>query len=670
MLGLCRLSARTAAPGWPFMMAALLGALLVGPGCGDAAAGTEQQRQLFQSAEKALLKGDRRPLEQARERLASYPLLPMLEYQALKLGLPSASASEVEGFLGLYGDQLAGDLLRDAWLDQLAKQGRWEEFLVFYRPVKSAERRCQRLNALVLTGHGQEAYAELGSLWGAGDPLHGACDEPTDAWRRSGLLTDDLLWKRLGWALTKDKPTLARKLAGYLDPVGQAWALKWIGVHDSPETLLDVQAFAGEHGQREEILLHGLERLARRNLTAAEAAWANLKQVYSFSTSGARRGERTLALAQIKEDRPGILERVAAMEPDAADQLLHQKRTLLAVAHQDWSRVLSFIQAMAPADGNGERWRYWRGRALERLGRVDEARKVFQEMAKDRTYYAFLAAERAGLDYYLENRPLAVEQARMDRLEALASTQAVAEWLALNRKSEARREWRWLTASLERADLEAAAKLAQRWGWPDQAIQSLGKAESWDDLDLRFPLLFRAELTEQADRTGLELSWLFAIVRQESAFADDARSSSGALGLMQLMPATAAELARQTNKKAKFNPDALLSPARNISLGASYLDQLRRKFNSNPVLVTAAYNAGPGRVQRWLPARTLDADIWVETIPFAETQDYVRRVLAYGLIYDQRLGGKPGPLSGRMRPIDAVGGGSGSGETLEPAKED
>jgi soluble lytic murein transglycosylase len=304
---------------------------------------------------------------------------------------------------------------------------------------------------------------------------------------------------------------------------------------------------------------------------------------------------------------------------------------------------------------------------LEQSGRRDEARQLLTQVAKDRTYYAFLAAERAGVGYYLEDKPLAIDPLRLDRLAESVGARRVEEWLALGRKGDARREWRSFTAGMERADLELAAKLAQRWGWLDQAIWTLSKADSWDDLELRFPVRYLSQVEHQADQHGLGAAWVLAVIRQESLFAEDARSGAGALGLMQLMPATAGSLARQPGgKKKKFNPDSLLEPDTNIPLGTSYLSQLYRRLNRHPVLATAAYNAGPGRVQRWLPARTQEADIWVENIPFNETRDYVRRVMSYALIYEQRLGHPPGSILERMRPIE---GSEDRTSTLPPEPE-
>ena len=130
----------------------------------------------------------------------------------------------------------------------------------------------------------------------------------------------------------------------------------------------------------------------------------------------------------------------------------------------------------------------------------------------------------------------------------------------------------------------------------------------------------------------------------------DARSRAGALGLMQLMPATARGQAKRMKIRSPQTRD-LMSPDTNIQLGAGYLGLVYERLDQHPVLATAAYNAGPHRVRKWLPDRDLPADIWVETIPFSETRGYVQRVMTYTAIYQSRLGETPTRLSERMRPV-------------------
>ena len=150
--------------------------------------------------------------------------------------------------------------------------------------------------------------------------------------------------------------------------------------------------------------------------------------------------------------------------------------------------------------------------------------------------------------------------------------------------------------------------------------------------------------------TGLPGAWIYAVLREESTFDRGAGSPAGAVGLMQLMPDTARSVAKAIGQRTPSRGD-LLDPATNIALGSAYLAAMGARYGAHPALATAAYNAGPHRVDKWLPAAPMPADLWIATIPFRETRDYVRRVLAYRIIYADRLGVCPAPLGVALGPV-------------------
>jgi soluble lytic murein transglycosylase len=199
--------------------------------------------------------------------------------------------------------------------------------------------------------------------------------------------------------------------------------------------------------------------------------------------------------------------------------------------------------------------------------------------------------------------------------------------------------------------LQAAAKLAERYGWHDRAIFTLARTGYWDDLELRFPLEHAALVKHNAELQGIDIAWVFAVMRQESAFMSNARSHAGAMGLMQLMPSTARQVAKNVLKTPPPRRQDLFEPDTNIALGSAYLKQMKGRLGDSAVLATAAYNAGPHRVTRWLPEETLPADIWIELVPFKETRGYLKRVLAYTVIYEKRMGRQPKRLEQRLHPV-------------------
>jgi soluble lytic murein transglycosylase len=264
--------------------------------------------------------------------------------------------------------------------------------------------------------------------------------------------------------------------------------------------------------------------------------------------------------------------------------------------------------------------------------------------------WGFLAAERARLPYRLDARPTPADPVRVARLSADPAVGRIVELRALDRVPDMRREWARLTTGLGPDDLLAAAVVAQGLDWPDQAIRTLAKSGYWDDLDLRFPLGYRGLIRAQAAATGLPDTWIYAVLREESSFDPGSGSPAGAIGLMQLMPHTARDVAKAAGRRQPSRGD-LLDPATNIALGSAYLAAMGARYGQHQALATAAYNAGPHRVDKWLPATPVPADIWIATIPFRETRDYVRRVLAYRVIYADRLGVCAAPLNVALGPV-------------------
>jgi soluble lytic murein transglycosylase len=611
----------------------------------------ERQRDDFQQAEQALAKGRMSEFRALKDQLADYPLLPYLEYAELRRTLGAAEPARVQRFLEQRADTPLASRLRSAWLDHLAERRRWKTYLDFFQPSKSTTQRCHYLQALIATGHRDIAYSQVEQIWLVGRSQPKACDPVFDTWRETGQLTPELTWQRFALAMDEGQTGLARYLIRYLPMEDRNWAQNWLRIRNNPNLVLDAKAMSPWHARRGMILLYGLERMARKEPDRAERAWRTLDERYRFSDGQKVLAGRILARAFIRHHHPGTLALLDQVEP-GDDLSLHHKRILTALTNEDWERALFWIDDLPEQERLNERWRYWKGRALLKLGRHEDGLALLGEVARDRTYYAFLAADHIGETYYLVHKPLVVDPARRAELEAMPAMARLHELRALARELDIKREWWWLTRkrNLDDETLQAAALVAKSWGWHDQAIFTLARSGYWDDLELRFPLNHLSLLERNASRNGIELPWVLAVVRQESAFGQRAHSPAGARGLMQLMPATAKDVARRIGKPNPQRND-LYRPETNIPLGTAYLSQVYDKLDRHPVLATAAYNAGPHRVQRWLPDRTMEADIWVETIPFQETRQYVKRVMAYAVIYEKRLGLKPGSIVQRMRPI-------------------
>jgi soluble lytic murein transglycosylase len=456
---------------------------------------------------------------------------------------------------------------------------------------------------------------------------------------------------------------LARGLRRLLAPDDQAWLDRWLAVDQDPKKILDSKIVAAPHPQRERMLAHGVKRLAHADPGQAAEAWDSLQQTYRFPPGSAAEADAAVgfALADANDQRAlAYLDRIPA---DAGNAHLQQRRLRAAIKLGDWKHLTGWIDQLPPELRRSDRWLYWKGRALDTLGRAEAARALFGQAAGERGLWGFLAAERVNQPYNLDDIPTPADPARIAAIRNSAAAQRIGELSALGRRLDVRREWYHLTADMRTKDLEAAAVVARAWGWPDQAIFALARSGYWDDLEIRFPLPYRDLVCADAQATGLADSWIYAVARQESAFAPTVVSPAGAVGLMQLMPATAASVAAAIGEPPT-SPMRLSDPTTNLALGTRFLARMSERFGGNEILATAAYNAGPNRVSRWLPEQPVAADVWIATIPFHETREYVQRVLAYRVIYDARLGRTIVPLRDLMEPIGSssrlTGNGSGS----------
>jgi soluble lytic murein transglycosylase len=179
--------------------------------------------------------------------------------------------------------------------------------------------------------------------------------------------------------------------------------------------------------------------------------------------------------------------------------------------------------------------------------------------------------------------------------------------------------------------------VAQRRGWAYLGIQASIRAKAKDALALRFPTPNQSLFLRYAEDRNVDPGLLYALARQESALYSGAMSPVGAVGLMQLMPATAAHTAQKIGDPAP-TIGQLVNPEINVRLGSAYIKSLLDQYSGNRILAAAAYNAGPGRVRKWLAqSDNMPADLWVENIPFKETRNYVQNVMVFNAIYQGRL---------------------------------
>ncbi len=592
----------------------------------------DRQRQDFLLAEKLVEQGDESAFLSLSSTLTDYPLYPYLQYQWLKNNLPQTD--KILAFLSAYKDTRYADLLRSKWLDYLANNESWVEFLRYYQVSDDTALECQFYWANYKVGNQQLALNEAKRLWAIGNTQPKECDSLLSALTQSHVLTPDLIWQRFESALKKDNKPLANYVQHLLDKPEQGVAEVWLQVHKRPPLIQD-RMFLNGNERQGRIFAHGVDRMAKSDLDLAINIWDGRKRNLDIDNQIAQQLERRLALALARARDKRAYDRLNRLV--AVDAETREWKVRAALLEQNWQHVAHALMGLTTEEQQEPRWQYWQARSLVETGNVLQGQSIYNRLSEDRSFYGFMAADAVNKPYFIADKSVYLAGNALDTLAQKTDFKVIQELTILNREAEAKRQWWFAVKKLPKEQLMIAAKLAQQWQWDQVAIITLVKADYWDDLALRFPVNYLSQVQNNAYRQDLDPAIILGLIRQESMLDKNARSAVGARGLMQIMPETGRQIARTLNdswqaENSLFNPDV------NIRYGAFYYKQLLNRFGGHFALATAAYNAGPNRVVKWLPNdSSMPADIWIETIPFKETRKYVTSVLSYAIIYQQRI---------------------------------
>ncbi len=597
-----------------------------------------EQRQLYLSAMAQIKAGQLSQYHQIKGRLADYALYPYLEYTERIYQISKQSPESIADFVDRYSASPLANQLLENWLYHEAKQGNWSTYLKYHSKALSDPRSaCYHAYALYRENRQQESFDAAKRLWLVDHSQPDECNPIFKVWREADQLDPATAWQRYFMTATSGDASLASYLTRYLAAEDRALADNLKQVQQNPQYISNAGRFKSDTPNTREVILYGVRRLATRD---AEAALLALQQHLPSHQFADEALNDAYAYVGVRLALDGDNNNLLPSLPIAlrANTGLTEARIRLALKRLDWSQALVLMNLLSGDDQASPRWQYWKARVL--MGSSDpndrqQARKAYEDLAKLRSFYGFIAADLLSLPYEFEDAPAEVTEDEIGNLEATPGIQRALELLAVEDQTRARREWSFTVRQFSERELQIAARVAARWGWYRQSIQSMIQADAWNDLAMRFPLAYHDSFVSNARVWDIPLHWGFAIARQESAFMPDARSASGALGIMQLMPETARSTASQYGVSLSSNAD-LIDPALNIRIGSAYLGRLLRRYHNNRILASAAYNAGPTRVDRWVNP-SLPLDVWIEAIPFKETRNYVQNVLMFSTIYARLL---------------------------------
>lgn len=610
---------------------------------------------LFQHARESYAAKNEIALAQDLEDLnkQEYILAPYADYWLMLLRLDKADAAEVESFLSRNGDLPFAERVRGEWLKKLAKQQDWQLFAEHYPHYKREDIavQCYAMFAkFSAEGAGADLIAQTRKLWMTTADLPSTCNPLFDAMQKDGALSDEDKWARLRMALQYGKLGLAKSIASRISGFDDQYFKLLDIANQSPAMLLGDSApptkssrkksaakVTASYNNREgiEVNLFALDRLARSNLP--EAVKVLEKTQHQFTTADRAFAWGRLGYHAARVHNSKALDYFALAKNIVLDKEQLAWKVRAGLRAQNWDVVDATITLMSPEQQQEGAWRYWKARALNEQGLQVEANKIWGPLSRERHYYGWLAAEE--LDSSIGNIDQEHKVTDME-ITAIASQPAIKRALELQRldmRWESKAEWVWATRNFDDKQLLAAAAYAMQQKWYDIAIATADNTKQLHDFSLRYPTPYRDLFRAAALNEGVDEAWIYGLVRQESRFMHYAKSGVGAAGLMQVMPATAKWAAKRMGLD-DYKQELIHDINTNVGIGTYYMRYTLELLSGQPVLATAAYNAGPSRAKRWLASEPMESAIYIETIPFAETRTYVQKVMANAQMYAPRLG--------------------------------
>ena len=605
----------------------------------------------FLAAREAARIGDRAKLDLLAPALAGHELAAYVEYWQLLPDLNTVDPATIKSFLARHDKTSIAEKLRGDWLRQLGRNQQWREFDAEYPALVQPDQElsCYALQSRRASGDLQSATDAALPLWLTLMEPPEACLPVLDALIVEKRVLADGVWQRIRRQIEANKPASARYTMNYLPPSQTPDARTAFAVTDSPLPWL-VRADVGGSRMHRELAALAIGRIARNDPRMAAEQLGRIENLL-------QRGERGWAWSQIgwqaaQRHMGEALEWYRRAGDAPLSDEVAQWKVRAALRAQEWGVVRSTIEKMPAALAEQPAWIYWLGRAYRAGGRLDPANRLFAKIAGQPNFYGNLADEELGRP--IAPPPKAVPPTREEkaRVQADVGVRRALALFRVNLRSEGVREWNWALRGMNDRELLAASEIALSAGIYDRAIAAADRTKEEHDYTLRYLSPYSEQVRPAARSQSLDDAWVYGLMRQESRFVTNARSTVGASGLMQLMPATARWVANKIGLR-DFHPGQVNNTETNVLLGTSYMRLVMDSLDNHPVLASAAYNAGPGRARKWRAEQPLEGAVYAETIPFSETRDYVKKVMSNSVYYSALFNDKPQSIKGRLGVVGA-----------------
>jgi len=599
-----------------------------------------QLRQHYLDAEKMLKRGKLREWRKLKQELKDYPLYPYLVLRELKAQGASATYDQVTAVLK--GNRLPiPPYFLSWWLSRLHSERNWFGIIDHFTESRSITAKCRHAEALYRVRRLDEALEAVRPLWLVRKSQHKSCDTVFKLGLDSGLISDHLIWDRLLLTSRRGATSMNKYLRGLFRSNDMVqWASRLAKVHRNPGDMLTKYASSWDQSQfGRDLIQYGVSRIRAKDPRRAALAWVKLKELVEMPEDEKAEIERSIAVSLAFRHDMLAIEWFANLPLLAHDQSSSEWWARTALSNQQWGGLMNALNSMDEETAQRPGWRYWRAKELHELGNPEGARAIFEELSTRSDYYGFLSADLLDKDYVNLARTAELSDTSYKSVMSEPGVQRMREFIALGHQFSARRELFALGNDEPDQFWWDLAHLLHQWGWHDGAIRAYRKVDFADAaaIEILYPRPYIATVRNESARHSIPMPWIFGIMRQESLFVRNIRSSAGAIGLLQLLPSTARAEANRQKLKTPTGRD-LQQPSLNVKLGTGYLKSLLKRNDGNLIYSLGGYNGGPRNVLKWRkssPAAT--AQQWVETIPFRETRRYVKKILANIIIYERVL---------------------------------
>lgn len=603
----------------------------------------------FLALREASQSGDAVRAAEFASQLGNYAIPSYVDYFRLRPRLIAAPEQDIRDFLARYKGSAIADRLRNDWLLELGRARNWRLFDEQYPQFvlnDDTQLKCYALMSKALKGQNvaDEARAVLVSPQNYGE----ACPALMTVLVQANQFTADDVWAQVRLIAESGLAGTVRRIAALTD-VSESALMQ---AFDKPDAVLALGP--GNSRAARQLFILALGRSAKNNPPRAVNTLVTAAEHLSED-------ERALAWAQI------ALQSSLKLAPDAvvywhrtngarlsAEGYQWKARTALRAG--DWTLVRSTIEAMPASLRNDPAWIYWLGRAYRAEDRREDAQKLFQLIADQTSFYGQLALEELDRKITIPPRAQPVTSEEIAPMAKNPGFRRALKFFDLNMRFEGYREWNWELRKMNERQHLAAAEFARQKNVLDRMVNTSDRTKAEVDFTQRFPTPFRKVMHAATERLGLDMAWVYGLIRQESRFILNARSHAGASGLMQLMPKTAEFVARKIGM-GNYAHHQVNDIDTNIALGTNYLNMVLQNLDGSQALATAAYNAGPGRPRVWRSTLTgaVEGAIFAESIPFNETRDYVKKVLSNATYYAALFESKPQSLKARLGMVAPQG---------------